>query len=142
MVWRSQSPTNQSESFYQQDNPEPHTSYYGSNPDLIPIKNCKFGLRSDCKSSPTVCRFRVRRGGRSPPVLLPAGLGLVVGQSESGRQDAARLRCWAETISLPPGLPGLSSSSPLPSQHHRSITILWQCVLRKVIKKSKLTQWL
>ena len=42
MVWRSQSPTNQSESFYQQDNPEPPgTSYYGSNPDLIPIKNCK-----------------------------------------------------------------------------------------------------
>lgn len=41
MVYRSQSPTNQSESFYQQDNQEQHSSYYGSNPDLIPIKNCK-----------------------------------------------------------------------------------------------------
>ena len=38
MVYRSQSPTNQSESFYQQNNQE---QYYGSNPDLIPIKNCE-----------------------------------------------------------------------------------------------------
>ena len=63
MVWRSQSPTNQSESFYQQDNPEPHTSYYGSNPDLIPIKNCKFGLRSDCKSSQLFADSESGEGG-------------------------------------------------------------------------------
>ena len=53
MVYRSQSPTNQSESFYQPDsNQEQHSSYYGSNPDLIPIKNCKLSLMfPDCKSS-------------------------------------------------------------------------------------------
>ena len=44
MVYRSQSPTNQSESYYQPDNQEQHSSYYGSNPDLIPIKNCKLCL--------------------------------------------------------------------------------------------------
>ena len=39
----SQSPQNQNDSFYQQQqqNNQDH-QYYGSNPDLIPIKNCKF----------------------------------------------------------------------------------------------------
>ena len=37
----SQSSHNQNDSFYQQNNQDP---YYDSNPDLIPIKNCKFLL--------------------------------------------------------------------------------------------------
>ena len=36
----TQSSQNQNDSFYQQ--PSNQDQYYGSNPDLIPIKNCKF----------------------------------------------------------------------------------------------------